>query len=482
MTPLSTYAPDLDEATAGVIVDCSMLVPTVRGFKGAESLASTGMSALASTCMGSAVITKLDNSRRMFAGTATKLYEQSSSSWSDISRVAAYTMGVDNRWRFAQFGNTSLATNGTDTLQSSSGSSFADVTGAPKASCIETTNGFVMLANTNDGTYGVSPDRWWCSAINDSTTWTPSVTTQCTTGLLVDTPGEIRGLKRLGDYILAYKERSMYVGRYVGSPSVFQWTLVPGEVGALSQECIVNTGSSHLFIGNENFYTFSGTLPQPIGDPVRKWFFSNLNPAYKYRCSASIDRTTGNVYFYFASKRSTDGSLDSCLVYNYISQKWGKADRHIEAVVEYITPGVTYDNLGSLASTWDTLPIISYDSPFWVSGDRVQAVFDTSHILKQIGGASVQSTLTTWDVGDDAIVSSLIRTRCRFFQSPSSATATNYYRMNLGDSLTTDSTNTMVDGKFDFTRSSRWHRVVYTFNGDHEISGCDFDLRADGTS
>jgi hypothetical protein len=85
------YAPDLPSTTPGVIITCTNMVPTLRGMKGAPNVQSPSgapTSALAATCQGAASLRKLDESVRLFAGTGTKLYEASGSSWTDRTRAS----------------------------------------------------------------------------------------------------------------------------------------------------------------------------------------------------------------------------------------------------------------------------------------------------------------------------------------------------------------------------------------------------------
>src|SRR6185503_16231180 len=113
------YAPDADPTMVGVLTNCSAVIPTLKGFKGAPSASVTSLVTLAATCQGAAVLTKLDATTRFFAGTATKIYEAGASTWTDVSRAAAYTANNTQRTRFAQFGNVSLSANGADTMQAS---------------------------------------------------------------------------------------------------------------------------------------------------------------------------------------------------------------------------------------------------------------------------------------------------------------------------------------------------------------------------
>src|SRR4051812_17732617 len=120
---IAGYAPDADPGILGVLTNCNGAVPTLRGYKGAPSPASVGVATLAATCTGAALITKLDGTNRLFAGTPTKLYERQSSTWGDVSRAATYTGAVaTSRWRFAQQANVSFAANGSDTVQASASS------------------------------------------------------------------------------------------------------------------------------------------------------------------------------------------------------------------------------------------------------------------------------------------------------------------------------------------------------------------------
>ena len=151
MTPLMGFAPDVESTTPGVLVDCAQLIPFESGMEAAPGLTvPTGVGALAAECRGAAVITKLDGTRRVMAGTATALYELVSTTWTDRS-AATYTGSGDTRWSFTQFGDATIAANRTDTIQRTTSGSFAAISGAPKAKIVFTVGSFVMALNVNDG-------------------------------------------------------------------------------------------------------------------------------------------------------------------------------------------------------------------------------------------------------------------------------------------------------------------------------------------
>lgn len=469
------WAPDGDPTTPGIVTDCEMLEPSIRGMKAAPSAAVTDLPALSAACTGAALVRKLDGTRRLIAGTATGLFEAGSGSWADVS-AATYT---GSTWEFAQFGDVTIAVNGADDPQTSSSGTFAAATAIPSASLIAVSSGFVMVANVADASYA-HPDGWWCSALYDYTDWTPAIATQSARGRLLDTPGAITALKPLGDVLVAFKERSMYVGQYVGPDVIWAWSAVPGDVGSASSRGVVSDGTALYFWGGDDFYRFDGSRPQPIGEAVKRWFAENSDPQYLYLMAGSYDRAQGVIRWHFVPASGTTPT--KCIVLNPKTGQWGRADRSIEALVDYVSGGFTYDS-GPWVSplTYDTIGTLpSYDSPFWLARSEFPAIFDTTHTLRSLSGVAGSSSLTTGDIGDDDTYSLLRRVRPRYSTSPASASLTAYYKQGAGDDLTTGDTVSADDGKFDVLQSARWHRVKFAWTGAVEVSGMTADLQAEG--
>lgn len=474
MTPIVGFAPDADTTAPGIFTDCTNVIPYTAGFKGAPTPVAAAVAVLASDCRGAVVATQLDGTRRIFAGTQTKLYELVSGSWTDRS-AGSYTGSTESRWSFCQFGNTTVATNLTDAMQSSASGAFAAIAGAPKAKIVvSASNNFVLAFNTNDGTYGQSQDRWWNCAQGDQTNWTPAVSTLANTGRLVAIEGAIQAALTLGDYVVAYKQRAIFVGVFIGTPVVWQWNLIPGgEAGAVGQEAVCDIGGAHFIVSNDNFWIFDGTRPVPIGGGVvRQWFLNNSSPTWRYRTKAIYDKQNNLVHVCYPSLNST-GACDATLVYHVLKKQWGRHDVTVEAPLNFFAPGVTIDGLNTYSATIDGLPNIPFDSQYWVSGGQTPAYFDNTHQLVTLTGITGASSFTTGDTGDDDAVTMIQRARIRFLQSPTTATATGYTKMNEGDNLTAGATNSINDGKFDLRQSGRFHRIRFDFTGDHKETAFD---------
>lgn len=478
--PLLGFMPDVDQSTPGAIVDCDQIVPSVRGIRSAPGVNSTGLPATSATVTGAAVIAKLDGSTRLFAGSSAKIEEATSATaWTDQSASGGYT-GTEP-WRFAQFGDVTLATNKSQPIQYSTTASFATVSGAPSAAIIETVNNFVFALDTVDGTFGTHPDGWWCSALNDYSDWTPDIQTQSARNNLKSVPGPITAGRRLGDSIVVYKQRGMYVGTYVGAPLIWNFQEIPGGIGAFSHEAVVPVGNAaHVFVGYDDFYWFDGSRPIPIGDGIREFFFNDLDKANAKRIKGLHDFENKLIYFYYPSVGG-GGAVDSCVVYNYQTKRWGLADRAIEVAVEYVAANVSYDSLGSLYSTYNDLPSITYDA-FFTAGRPVPAIFNSSHVIQTLNGVTSSWWFKTGDFGDESKVTTVLQIKPRFKVKPTTSTLTNYYRYNtsedrlgnLGDDQVEDVTTTLTRGSYDFMRGALWH--AGKFSGTGNMEQYDFDV------
>ncbi|QLG87647.1 hypothetical protein HQ393_04915 [Chitinibacter bivalviorum] len=481
LAELLGFTPDIDPMTPGAMVDVSNIVPTERGFAALESPIAVSGALLPAACFGAAKVRKLDDTKRTLAGTQTKIYELSGSAWNDVSRAAVYTTGPDSRWRFVQFGNATLCCNKSDATQVSISGAFADLAGSPKASICETVGGFVFLFDTNEATYGDSPDRWWCSGLYDYTTWTPSSTTQAATGRLMDTAGRVIGAKRLGQNMVAYKLRNMFLASYVGAPFIWSWQEIPGEIGAISHECIVSIGTEHIFISQDDFWRFDGVRPTPIGTPVRKWFFNRVDPKYIQRVQGLHDRQRKLVVWFYPSVGS-NGVCDSWIAYHYKMDKWGAGSMNVESIIEYASNGMTFDNFGSLAASWDALPNIAYDSPFWISENPVAAVIDTAHQLNTITATPGAASMTSGFFGDDTEFTTLNKVRPRWLTIPSAANLTHYTADYAGVALSNHGSSALYLGAFNPLWSGRWHQIkLATSSGSFELAAVDLTLVPDGT-
>jgi hypothetical protein len=448
--------------------------------------------ALAAECRGAATLTKIDGTKRVFAGSAADMYELSAGAWNDVSRAANYTLGANSRWSFTQFGDTSVASSIDNVIQTTTAGAFADQATAPQAAIVEAVlssgGGFVFAFNTIDGTYGTSPDRWWCCALNNVTSWTPSVASQATTGRLLGGGGPIKAAKQLGsDRIIAYKGKSIYVGTYVGPPTVWAWQEIP-DVGCAGLDAVADLGTMHFVVADDDMYLFDGARPITVAtNKVRQWFIDNSSGTYRYRTKVLHDRTNNLVWIFFPSEGGT-GTVDKGLVYHLKTQQWGRADRTVEAALIFEQPSVTFDaDAGTFDSATDPFDAVS-------AGNTIVAVFDSSHILSTLDGTPGATSFTLHDIGDDNIVSKLCvnerkvsePVRLQYMTQPTSASVDAFYSMATGGTQTTGVAQSAYDvpatglNAFMIRQTARWHRIKFNFTGLCRVSGYKIPINEAG--
>lgn len=479
MIPLMGFSPDVEPTTPGAIVDASNIVPYEAGIKAAPTAASVGLPALAAECRGSAVVRGLSGASRMFAGTAAAIFEASGTSWTSVG--SGYTLGTDDRWSFAGYGDAVLASNSATNIVRSTGGAFSAIAGAPKAAILVASKGFVLAFSTNEATYGVSPDRWWCSALYDETSWTPSLSTQATTGRLVGGSGGIVTAVRFGDDVVVYKNRAIFLGTYVGAPEVWRFTQVGFDVGCIGVEAAADTSIGHIFVGSDNIYHFDGTRPVAIATGiVRQWWINNSSSQYRYKTRLLWDRDNSLVWIFFPSASST-GACDDCIVFHVMTKQWGRVNISTEAVVNYVSPAVTFDGGSPIVTTFDASPSIAYDSPFWLAQKTNPAIFDTTHMLDTLSGVAGSWWFETGDYGDETQWSTCTDLRMRFALKPSSITCTPKAKATSGDTTTSGSAVSHDGSKFPIRQTSRFHRFRVDGSGSGSFSAIQPMLKSEGT-
>ena len=95
---------------------------------------------------------------------------------------------------------------------------------------------------------------------------------------LTDTPGKIIDGLPYGDSFLIYKEDSIYIMNFVGTPYIFSFKLLSPTIGLLSKNAVAEYESGHFFVGNSDCYITNGQQVTPLlPNKLRREMFSDLN-------------------------------------------------------------------------------------------------------------------------------------------------------------------------------------------------------------
>jgi hypothetical protein len=88
--------------------------------------------------------------------------------------------------------------------------------------------------------------------------------------LLGNETERIQNMKTLGEYLVVYKEHSIYFGRLTGqtTPAIVFDSIPTGGIGLAVPLSLSDAEGSHIFLGDDDVYMLNQTGLQPIGTPV----------------------------------------------------------------------------------------------------------------------------------------------------------------------------------------------------------------------
>lgn len=180
--------------------------------------------------------------------------------------------------------------------------------------------------------------------------------------LFLDEPTLIRGMKKLQDMLMVYKEGSVYRGRKVASASVFDFggPFSMGK-GLMSARAIADIGQAHIYMGaDEDFHINDGVRITDIGSPIREYVFNRINRDRFNTFHAIHVEQYKEVWFFLTIGSETYPT--EIWKYRYDIGFW-----YMDSIVNCITAAGDYKLTADLC--WDDIPP-AWDTQFWAWDDR----------------------------------------------------------------------------------------------------------------
>ena len=452
--PFGEWLPDIPDHLNKGATTATNVFPAAVSYKPFKT-SQQKSNALDSQCFG-AFSTK-DNSANVytFAGTKSKLYKLSGETFSDVSQASTtYNAGADNFWSFSNFGTTVVASNGEDDPQKfvvGTSSAFADLGGSPPI--------FTFSAVVRDflvvGRIKTVKNRVQWSGINDVETWT-SGTKQSDYQDLAD-GGEITGIVG-GEYGYIFQENQITRMDYVGGTTVFRFSVISKNRGAIFAKAITQVGKRVFFYAQDGFFEIDGETIRPIGQhKVNDYFESNLSAGYQQNIIASTDPLNHLAIWSYPSTAATTGIQDRLLIYNYSVNRWSIVELGAEMIFLQFSEAYTVDTLDNVSNSLDDLNV-SFDSRYWLGGVVNFAGFDSDHKLIQFDGATLAATIETGEIEPVPGRRSTVTMVRPIVDGTSTARVTS--RARAADSGTSTSyASLQTNGDIPVRSSGRYHKV-----------------------
>lgn len=354
------YAPDWPIRTPGLLYDVNNFVPEVSGnYQTAPVLDPfTAGRITAGGVIGAATYRLTGESASTFvAGNTTKLYRNAdgiSLPWTDASSGTTYSVATNGAWTFATFGDALFAANGNSVLQYfTSGGSFVDLTGAPRAHIILEHHNALLALNIR----GTNEAGWACSDTGDYTQWSAAPNNNADSGVFYGGSGPLKAGNIWGKIAVAWKANAMFAGiRVEEIDQAIRWDRVQGPYGCIGPFAQVKTELGLIFVSQGDILIYDGSKPRSIADKLRLEFLRQTVIS-RSTIFLTYDEMEKNVYFW--ASITTGGNQNEypqgAYVFNLASGKWGKVSSAQRS-------GFTYDHIR--CPVVDAVPADFYSTAF----------------------------------------------------------------------------------------------------------------------
>lgn len=253
----------------------------------------------------------------------------------EITPGTLFTGNIDDRWTSAIINSIFVINNGADVPHYWNGNVATDLATLTAwnsnwrcKSIVSFKDYLVALNVTKSGTNYGSMVKWSSAAVPGTlpSTWDETdVTKDAGEQDLSETPDEIVDAMKLGDALIIYKQRSMYLMTFVGQPYIFRFQKLPFEYGILARGCVTDTPLGHVVLTNGDVVLHSGQSPQSIATAqVKDYIFSNISNNYYDRAFVCTNPQKYEVLVCFPTEGSS--TCDKAAVWNWKDNTWGLRD------------------------------------------------------------------------------------------------------------------------------------------------------------
>lgn len=476
LIPFGELMPDMGDFEAGGALVAKNCLPYGQKYKPLEAIAET-TNALASACKGSFAYRDSAGTVTIFAGTATKLYKLSGTSWTDVTRAVGgnYSLGTDNFWRFVPFGNLIIATNYVDDIQVfdiTSSTNFSQMSAtAPRCRDLAVVANFLVCIDTVDGDGARGFRVRWSPIANPQGVWGSIPATQTDFQDIYDTVYSNSYITDFGEFGVIVQGRSMYRMDYVGGDDIFDFHKIVKGQGSLITRGNIYNGASIFLRCEDGFYEFNGGQMLPIGDKkIDAYFRTNFNEAYDFNLNCNIDPIRKLVMWSVPHTDATGGLPNKLYCFNWVDRRWSIIDQECEFLFSFISTGYTLEGLDAISASLDALPY-SLDSRAWTGGKTVLGAFTSNHKLGLFTGSPMTATLQTSEVRLNPTGRALLENITPFVEG-GTVTGRVGYRDMLSDAVswTVSTSINPFTGDIDFTKSSTFFRAELTISGSWTIA------------
>ena len=395
MVPYGEWLPDLPSTNNPGALIALNVIPQIKSYRSLNSLSSF-TNALASACLGAFWLQGSDNVIYNFCGDASNLYRLDSNiTWTNVNGPSAPYNAAN--WDFTKFGDRVIACSIGDAPQyydAGVSAAFADLPGSPpQAARCATVRDFVVLGDIS----GDGPNFVEWSGFNNSEIWGFNRRAQSDSQELPGRGGRVQRIVP-GEYGVIVQEHSLHRMDYIGPAPIFQFDEVERTRGTPAPNSVIWTGNLVFYYGWDGFYLFNGQASEPISaNRIARWVSQNLDVASIDEMRGVIDRRN-RLAMWGGRSSSSLAFNDIIIIFNWTANRWSYAEVDHQILAEYITSGLTLDQLDTPLPGGIDADSIPVDSDQFAGGALSLQAFNTSNESATFSGTPLDATLDTQEL------------------------------------------------------------------------------------
>lgn len=152
----------------------------------------------------------------------------------------------------------------------------------------------------------------------DNTVWTPAATN--TAGSLeLETNGQIRCARRVGNDIMIWTDTDVHLMRYVGPPFVYGIERIASGAGIVGARAVAIAGNTAVWLSESGFWSYNGTIT-PLNCDALLDVTDNINRVQQTKTYGGHNSEFGEFWFFYPSIDSEEN--DKYIAYNYRLNHW----------------------------------------------------------------------------------------------------------------------------------------------------------------
>jgi len=187
--------------------------------------------------------------------------------------------------------------------------------------------------NEPTGTYAPSTldpmlVRW--SDAGNYGVWQPDIVTNFAGDKRLSHGSYIVGSLQTRQEILIWTDTAIYSMQFIGSPDVWQFTLLSDNLSIASQNAMATAAGVVYWMGTDKFYVYSGRV-ETLPCSLRQYVFENINFRQQEQFFAGTNEGYSEVWWFYCSITGPNGTgtvdnpntvIDRYVIFNYLDRVW----------------------------------------------------------------------------------------------------------------------------------------------------------------